>query len=132
MSRNRRNSQKSEYEEIFNYQIGLNKLPEVVRQYPFAKCIGRMYKADFAWLDSRLIVEVLGGLYNGGRHATGAGIESDLERTAIAAALGWKVIGFSPRHIKSGWALQMTSVALGFTEMTHELSHAKEFRQRVA
>ncbi len=123
----RRHSQKSEYEEIFAWQIKQAGLPAPVRQYPFAKCVSRLYKADFAFVDERLIVEINGGGWVGGRHNTGAGYEADLERTAIATALGWKVMGFSTRHVKKGWAVEMTAVALGAKEMERGLAWAKRF-----
>lgn len=120
-------SQKSIWEEVFARQVKEYTLPAAIRQYSFARCVGRQYKADFAWVDERLIVEVQGGLFNGGRHARGAGVESDLERQAIASCLGWKLMGFSPRHVKSGWAVEMTAVALGAKEMERELASAKRW-----
>ena len=84
MGKPRKHSQKSEFEEIFAYQLKQAGLPAPVRQHPFAKCVSRLYKADFAWPDERLIVEINGGGWVGGRHNTGQGYEDDLERTAIA------------------------------------------------
>lgn len=127
MGNTKRHSQKSEFEEIFAYQLKERGLPLGIPQYPFAKCIGRNFRADRAWLDERLIVEINGGGWVGGRHNTGAGYEADLERTAIATALGWKVMGFSTRMVKKGWAVEMTAVALGAKEMERELAWAKRW-----
>lgn len=121
-------SQKSEWEERFAWQIKQSGIVQPLRQYPFAKCIGRLYRSDFAWPDERLMVEINGGLFVGGRHSNGVGLENDMERNALASALGWRVIQFSPRHVKSGWACRITRVALGLDDMTREMTRAKEWR----
>jgi len=121
-------SQKSQWEELFAAQIKERGLSAPVRQYPFAKSISRLYRADFAFLDEMLIIEINGGLFNFGRHARGAGVENDLERCALAAALGWKIMGFSPRQVKSGWGIEMTAVALGLREMDRSLANARRYK----
>lgn len=118
----------SVHEDSFWRQIVESGIPLPVRQFEFAKCIGRKYRADLAWPDERVLIEVDGGLYNGGRHSNGVGRENDMERDAISCALGWKLMRFSPRHVRSGWALAMTKVALGLQDMTREMTRAKEWR----
>ena len=128
MGKPKRRPQKSEWEDLLLAQIRASDTPVPVRQFAFAKCIGRQYKADAAWVDERLIVEVNGGIWRHGRHNTGIGYENDMERNDLAAAMGWKVLQFSPRHVKSGWALQIIRVALGLQDMTREMTRAKEWR----
>lgn len=66
----------------------------------------RRRRADFAWPDKRLMVEVEGGHFVGGRHTRGTGFEADCEKYAEAALAGWKVIRVTGTHIKSGEALE--------------------------
>ena len=128
MSKPKRRPQKSEWEEKFWAQIVEAGIPRPIRQFEFAKCIGRKYRSDYGWVDEKLLVELDGGLYIGGRHSTGIGRENDMERDAISCALGWKLMRFSPRHVRSGWALAMTKVALGLQDLTREMTRAKEWR----
>lgn len=127
MKRGAKRSRKSEHEELFAWQVKQAGIVQPVRQYPFAKCISRLYRADFCWPDERLIVEIQGGIFVNGRHSRGMGYEADLERNSLAAMLGWKVLQFSPRHVKSGWALSATEVALGLKEMSVDVARAKEY-----
>ena len=128
MGEPKRRPQRSEWEDLFYAQLKESETPLPIRQYEFAKCIGRKFKADDAWPDERLIVEINGGIWRNGRHNTGIGYENDMERNALASALGWRVIQFSPRHVKSGWACRITRVALGLDEMTPDMTRAKEWR----
>lgn len=128
MSKPKRKPQKSEWEERFWDQCRTSGIPLPVRQFAFAKCIGRKYAADFAWPDERLIVEIQGGIFVGGRHNHGAGFEADLERNNLASSIGWKVLQFSPRHVRSGWGLELTKVALGLQDLTREMTRAKEWK----
>jgi len=116
----------NEWEEYLYRQITAIGLPKPERQYPFAKAVGRQYHADFAFLDERLIVEVNGGAWIGGRHVRGAGYEDDLERNAIAVTLGWRVLCVTPRHVKSGFALKWIECALGLAEMDARYANSKK------
>ena len=62
------------------------------REYRFA-APERQFRADFAWVKERLLVEVDGGQWHphGGRHNT----DRDREKLNLAAALGWRVLRFS-------------------------------------
>lgn len=92
-------------------QIRAARVSEPARQFAF--CPGRRWRADFAWQDMdrdfnvvpRLLVEVDGGTWSGGRHTRGAGYESDCEKLNEAALLGWRVLRVTGAHIKSGQAI---------------------------
>lgn len=73
------------------------------RQYPFLS--GRKFRADFAFPEQMLLIEVDGGLYIQGGHSRGAARESDLERDALAMLAGWRTLRVSPRHVKDGRAI---------------------------
>ena len=66
-----------------------------VREYHFHPSRG--WRLDFAWPAAKLAAEVDGGQYapRGGRHAT----DADREKLNHAAALGWRVLRFSPQQI---------------------------------
>ena len=57
----------------------------------------RGWRFDFAWPDQRVAVEMDGGRWRpgGGRHSS----DSDREKMNAAAALGWRVLHFSPRQL---------------------------------
>jgi very-short-patch-repair endonuclease len=81
--------------------IGLPQPETEVRFHPTRK-----WRADFIWRKEKLIVEVDGGVFVGGRHSRGAGIEKDCEKFAEAMALGYRVMRVTPRHVKNGQAIQ--------------------------
>ena len=75
-------------------RYGTDLLP-YVRELTFA--LPRRFRADFAWPESMLLVEIDGGSFapQGGRHAG----DKDKEKGNIAAAKGWRVMHFSPRMV---------------------------------
>ena len=65
----------------------------------------RRFRFDFAWVPEQLAAEVDGAVWTGGRHARGAGIESDCEKVNLAIERGWKVLRFTTGMVESGAAL---------------------------
>lgn len=120
----------SRLEELLYNQIVSNGLPDPVREYKFHKT--RRWRADFAWPDRMLIVEVEGGTYGnrvicnlchkpvmqrtgagklipvftGGRHNSASGFEADAEKYNTAQISGWRVIRVTGKMIKSGAAIE--------------------------
>ena len=80
--------------------VGLD--PE--REYKFHP--ERRWRADFAFETSKVLIEVEGGHWTAGRHVRGSGFEKDCEKYNAAAELGWLVLRYTSRHIRSGEALQ--------------------------
>ena len=82
------------------------------RQYRW--CPGRAYRADFACLPAKLLVEVQGGVHIRGKrsHTGGVGYEYDRLRTNEATIMGWRLLEFTPKHIKSGRAIHAIKRAL--------------------
>ena len=78
-------------------------LPMPAREYVFLP--PRKYRADFCWIEQRLIVEVDGGSWVAGRHTRGAGFEADHARDALAMIHGWRVLRCTPKQVESGVAL---------------------------
>ena len=74
----------------------------------------RMWRADFAFTapGQRLLLEVDGATWTGGRHTRGDGYAKDCEKGAEAAALGWRTIHVTGDQVKSGLALAWLKRAL--------------------
>jgi very-short-patch-repair endonuclease len=62
---------------------------ELVREHKF--CESRRWKFDFAHVESKVAVEIEGGIWTGGRHTRGSGYQKDCEKYNAAAAMGWRV-----------------------------------------
>lgn len=81
--------------------VGLPEPETEVRFHPVRK-----WRADLLWRHPRkLIVEVNGGGWVGGRHNTGAGAEKDYEKLAEALVLGYPSMQVTPRQVKTGQAV---------------------------
>lgn len=82
------------------------------REYRFHPT--RRWRFDFCWPheDVRLAVEVEGGVYVSGRHTRGAAFEADAEKYAEAMLAGWRLLRVTPRHIRSGQAIEWIERAL--------------------
>ena len=93
-------------EREFAVQIRATRLPEPRRQFMFHPV--RKWHADFAWPSMKLIVEIDGGTWSGGRHVRGKGYEEDRERDAEANMLGYTVIRFTSTQVHSGYAIRAT------------------------
>lgn len=74
--------------------------PDAVAEYRFHPV--RRWRADFCLPSDKVIIEIDGGVFTGGRHTRGLGFIADQEKTNAAAILGYRVLRFVPRDIKSG------------------------------
>ena len=100
----------SALEETLALHIRAVGLPEPIREYKFDP--KRRWRADFAWPEIMLLVEVEGGHWTGGRHTRGAGFENDCEKYNEAALFGWRVLRLTSTHIKTGEALAWITRAM--------------------
>ena len=66
----------------------------------------RKWRADFHLIGKKILVEVEGGIWNGGRHTRGKGYLGDMEKYNTATMMGYQVIRFSTEQVKSGLAAQ--------------------------
>lgn len=100
----------SKLELLFASHLRCTNLPAPVREFHFHPT--RKWRTDFAWPDHRLLVEIEGGHWSGGRHTRGAGFEADCEKYNAAVQLGYRVLRFTGRMVKDGTAIRMTEQAL--------------------
>lgn len=84
-------------------QMRALKIPEPDREVRFHTV--RQWRFDFAYIDSKIAIEVEGGQWSGGRHTRGAGYEEDTIKYNEATLLGWKVYRFTGDMIKRGDAV---------------------------
>ncbi len=52
----------------------------------------RKWRADYAHLESRTLIELEGGVWVGGRHNRAAGFVADVEKYLEAVLAGWRVV----------------------------------------
>jgi very-short-patch-repair endonuclease len=103
--------QKSNLEETLVYQLKVCGLHSgCKREFKFHP--DRRWRSDLAWPDSRLLVEVEGGNWSGGRHTRGAGYESDCEKYNSAVLLGYRVLRFTGAMVRKGEAVNAIEQAL--------------------
>ena len=96
----------SDLEEHLLWMIRAVELPEPVREYKFAAPVGRKFRADFCWIDEKIIAEVEGGTWMPkSRHTSGAGFEKDAIKYNLAALMGYRVFRFTRSMIESGQAV---------------------------
>ena len=64
----------------------------------------RKWRADFAHLPTRTLIEIEGGIFlrKGGRHNRGAGYAKDAEKYLEAAMAGWTVLRLTEPQLEIG------------------------------
>jgi very-short-patch-repair endonuclease len=74
--------------------------PPLEREVKFH--VSRRWRADFAHLASRTLIEIEGGIFlpGGGRHSRGAGYAKDAEKYLEAVLAGWTVIRLTERQLE--------------------------------
>lgn len=99
---------------MFAFHCRAADIPQPVREYRFALDLGRQWRADFAWPDLRLIVEIEGivvrrkpdgSTQTGGRHTTITGLREDCHKYNAAAILGFHVLRFTQDMVRGGAAI---------------------------
>ncbi len=73
------------------------KGPDLEREYRFHH--ERRWRADFAQMEARVLIEIEGGIWVNGRHNRAAGFNADLEKYMEAGLAGWRVFRFGPDQI---------------------------------
>jgi len=94
----------SDLEAAMAFQLDAAGLPRYVREYRFCQ---RRWRADFAFIPQRILVEVEGF----GHHKLNR-YHGDIEKYNHAAILGWAVIRVTGAMVKDGRALAVVEQAL--------------------
>jgi hypothetical protein len=71
--------------------------PELVEEFMFHPT--RRWRADFAHIESKLLIEIEGGAY-GGRHTRGRGFVEDLDKYATAWLHGYTVLRIGAHQVR--------------------------------
>jgi very-short-patch-repair endonuclease len=82
--------------------------PESEKEFRFHPV--RKWRADFAHLPSRTLIEIEGGIYVHGRHNRGAGFAADLEKYLEAALAGWRVVRLGPNELTTAHVGRLVSL----------------------
>jgi very-short-patch-repair endonuclease len=104
----------SDPERVFVFQLRAAGILDYHQEYMFA--YPRKWRADFAFVEDRLLVEIEGGVWAQGRHTRGSGFVKDLEKYNQATILGWKLLRVTPAMIEDGTALALVEQALAQKE----------------
>lgn len=72
-------------------------IPNPEQEYRFHPT--RRWRADFAWPDAMVMLEVEGGIWQQGRHTRPQGFTKDLDKYNTATAMGWALIRCLPSTI---------------------------------
>lgn len=111
-TRSRPRSKGTDFEALLLFQITASGLPKPDTQVEFAP--GRKFKADYAWREFRLMVEVQGGIWRrgGGAHSHPNNILRDIEKQQLAVLNGWWVFPVTTDEVRNGQALKLIELAL--------------------
>ncbi len=72
----------------------------------------RKWRIDYFWPEFRLAVEIQGGVFIKGRHVTGTGSVGDMEKFNHLTLCGIRLLCFTPRQMKSGYATALIRALL--------------------
>lgn len=72
----------------------------------------RRWRADFAHIESRTLIEIEGGIFlrGGGRHSRGAGYAKDAEKYLEAVLAGWTVIRLTEKQLEIDFIERIVSL----------------------
>jgi very-short-patch-repair endonuclease len=107
--RARANAARTKLENLLATKMTADGLPTPEREFKFAT---RRWRSDFAWPAHMLLVEVEGGTHVNGRHNRPQGYEDDCEKYDEATLLGWRVLRFTGRQVRNGYAVRTIRAAL--------------------
>lgn len=82
---------------LFLQLLKTQRITEPIPEYRFHDV--RRWRFDFAWPESRVALEVEGGVWTGGRHTRGAGFSKDMAKYNEAASMGWIIIRCTPSDL---------------------------------
>jgi len=100
----------SNLESILHNQIRAAGRPAPVTEFLFHH--ERKWRADFAWPEAMVILEVEGGTWTRGRHVRPKGFAEDICKSNAAQLMGYTALKATGEQIRQGLAIQWLSEAL--------------------
>jgi very-short-patch-repair endonuclease len=91
--------------------------PALEREFRFHPM--RKWRADFAHLPSRTLIEIEGGIWVRGRHTTPRGFTADAEKYLEAALGGWRVLRLVGEQIKTPTVTRIIDLCVRWASDTH-------------
>lgn len=79
---------------LFHKLLRMNGLPIPEHEWRFDDV--REWRADYCWPLAKLILEVEGGVWTGGRHTRGAGFMADMQKYNRMTELGFRLLRTTP------------------------------------
>lgn len=70
---------------------------DCISEYKFHE--KRRWRADFAILEHKILIEVEGGIWVRGRHNRASGYIKDMEKYNTATSMGFRVLRFQPSDL---------------------------------
>lgn len=77
--------------------------PDIDLYHDYKFLDDRKYRGDFVHPESKVIIEIQGGIWIKGGHSTGRGIQRDCEKFCLAASRGWVVFPLTSEMITEEW-----------------------------
>jgi len=88
---------KQELKDKFEWICKLNKIELDETEYMFHAT--RKWRADYAWPERKLLVELEGGVFSGGRHTRPMGFIGDCDKYNAAELDGWTLLRYTIEHV---------------------------------
>lgn len=109
LERQKRLATKEGHQKLLGLQLEIYHLPWPLPEYQFHP--PRQWRIDFGWPESKIALEVEGGIYGGkgGGHRSISGFEAGLEKYNQLAIDGWRLIRVLPEWLdeKNGRAITL-------------------------
>lgn len=109
-----KNTQKQPKYDAFCLLLRQHLGVEVVAEHRFHPT--RLWRFDYAIPSHRIAIEIDGGVWNQGRHNRPKGYIADLDKFNNAAALGWRVLKFTPQQQFTTKALRLIREAVNYSD----------------
>lgn len=108
--RNIRNkaNQKDFFMKLMEIELQIDIWPE------FYFTTKREFRFDYAIPEHKIGIEQNGGIWSKGNsgHSSGTGIQRDMDKSSLAASLGWRVISRSPEQMMTSETIELIKSAL--------------------
>lgn len=105
--------------------------PEPVREYRF--CPTRRWKADFAFPDAKVLVEIEGGVWLGrkGRHTNPRGFISDCDKYNTATLMGYAVIRLTGEYLNPDYIATLCDFVISRTPSVQGVAGHKFYNKQL-